>query len=68
VRPAVTETTALGAAYAAGLAAGVWPDTDALREQWREAQRWRPAMAAERRAALMEGWRQALERSFGWAK
>jgi len=66
IRPAVTETTALGAAYAAGLAAGVWPDTDTLRAQWREAQRWRPTMTAERRGDERRAWARALERSLGW--
>jgi glycerol kinase len=66
IRPAVTETTALGAAYAAGLAAGVWPDTDTLRAQWREAQRWRPAMTASRRADERSAWTRAVERSLGW--
>jgi glycerol kinase len=41
-RPVVSETTALGAAYAAGLAVGIWPDLDALRSQWRESARWTP--------------------------
>jgi glycerol kinase len=66
--PEVTETTALGAAYAAGLAVGVWADTDALRAQWCEAQRWRPTMADDRRAACQRAWSRALRRSFGWAE
>jgi len=66
IRPEVTETTALGAAYAAGLAAGVWPTTDTLRAQWREGQRWRPGMAAERREKSRRDWARAVERSLGW--
>ena len=66
VRPAVTETTALGAAYAAGLAVGVWRDTQALRAQWREDRRWVPAMAAAERGALLAGWARAVERAMGW--
>jgi glycerol kinase len=68
IRPAVTETTALGAAYAAGLAACVWPDTDALRTQWQEARRWRPTMDAATQAKLRQNWLRAVERSFDWAK
>lgn len=67
VRPHVTETTALGAAYAAGLAVGVWDSTDDVRANWREGRRWEPRMEAaevERRAAR---WREAVERSLDWA-
>jgi glycerol kinase len=67
LRPVVAETTALGAAYAAGLAVGVWKNTDALREHWQEQKRWHPEMAAERRAALQQDWGRAVERSLGWA-
>jgi glycerol kinase len=66
VRPAVTETTALGAAYAAGLATGFWPDLDALRGYWRQDRRWTPAMGAEQRAGLYAGWKRAVDRSLGW--
>jgi glycerol kinase len=68
VRPVVAETTALGAAYAAGLAVGVWPDTKALRAQWQEQARWVASMPAERRAALRRDWGRAVERSFGWVE
>lgn len=67
VRPAIPETTALGAAYGAGLAAGVWPGLDRIGSMWAEDQRWRPAMTAEERARLLERWAQAVERSLGWA-
>ncbi|HMB73241.1 MAG TPA: FGGY-family carbohydrate kinase, partial [Gammaproteobacteria bacterium] len=68
VSPAVTETTALGAAYAAGLACGFWPDTATLRENWRVARRWEPQMAAQRRSELFAAWQKAVTRSFGWTK
>ncbi|MGC4029320.1 MAG: glycerol kinase GlpK [Steroidobacteraceae bacterium] len=64
--PRVTETTALGAAYAAGLAVGYWPDTDALRRNWSETHRWRPAMTASRREGLYADWRKAVGRTLDW--
>jgi glycerol kinase len=68
VRPAVTETTALGAAFLAGLATGVWPDRDAVAATWRRDRTFEPtsprAEVDERRAR----WRDAVERSRGWAK
>jgi glycerol kinase len=67
VRPTVTETTCLGAAYAAGLAVGFWPDLAALRENWRVDRRWEPAMPAERREAARARWHQAVSRSLDWA-
>jgi glycerol kinase len=66
VRPGVTETTALGAAYAAGLAVGVWGGLDAIKEQWRVDRMWRPGMQAATRDELVAGWGRAVERSFGW--
>ena len=66
VRPEVAETTALGAAYAAGLAVEVWGGTDVLSAQWREDRRWIPAMDDEERTRLMTRWTQAVERTFGW--
>jgi len=66
VCPHVTETTALGAAYAAGLATGVWSNLDELRSQWREAKRWSPVMPKDRRESLYRSWRKAVEKSFGW--
>jgi glycerol kinase len=68
VRPVVSETTALGAAYAAGLAAGIWPDLDALRGQWKADRVWEPRWTADRRESAHAGWQRAVERSFGWVK
>ena len=67
VRPAVTETTALGAAYAAGLAAGFWPDLEDLRERWSEERRWEPAMGEDERAGAYRRWQRAVERSLDLA-
>ncbi|HEY1749770.1 MAG TPA: glycerol kinase GlpK [Caulobacteraceae bacterium] len=66
VRPAVTETTALGAAYAAGLAVGFWPDVATLRAQWRKDAEWTPAMAAARREAEYRQWKKAVARTLDW--
>ncbi len=66
VRPAVTETTALGAAYAAGLATGVWSGIDELRVLWAEDTRWEPTMDAADRDARLATWKKAVTRSFDW--
>ena len=66
VRPMVSETTALGAAYAAGLAVGFWPDTHALRKNWHVHSTWEPAMDETRRNALYKGWKKAVDRTLGW--
>jgi glycerol kinase len=66
VRPATLETTALGAAYAAGLAVGYWAGPEDLRANWAEARRWTPGMGAAERDRLTAGWRKALDRSLGW--
>src|SRR5881394_3559388 len=66
VRPAVTETTALGAAYLAGLAVGYWPSVDAISGQWRVDRRFQPAMSPGAARALRERWTAALARSKGW--
>lgn len=66
VCPAVTETTALGAAYAAGLAVGYWKNFDDLRQNWGVAQTWNPQMTEDRRSKLYKGWKKAVERSFSW--
>jgi glycerol kinase len=63
VRPIVRETTALGAAYLAGLQAGFWPDIETVARQWREDARFTPAMEATRREELLAGWRGAVARS-----
>ncbi len=67
VRPKVLETTALGAAYLAGLAVGFWDGLDDLAEQWVEDRRFLPAMPEEEVRRLREGWKKALERAKGWA-
>ena len=66
-RPAVTETTALGAAYLAGLAVGVWPDAETLTWRWTVERTFEPRMADDERLALIAGWRRAVERALGWA-
>jgi glycerol kinase len=68
VRPQVTETTALGAAYAAGLATGYWKSVDDLRRNWGVAKTWTPRMGREQRAKLYASWRKAVQRSFGWVE
>jgi glycerol kinase len=65
-RPVVAETTALGAAYAAGLATGFWKDTEELRTNWQEAQRWNPTWTDAQRADGYAGWRKAVERTLDW--
>ena len=67
-RPVVAETTALGAAYAAGLAVGFWKDTDELRANWNEAQRWSPVWDDHQRAAGYAGWQQAIARTLDWVE
>ncbi|CAN5422013.1 glycerol kinase GlpK [soil metagenome] len=66
VRPAVIETTALGAAYAAGLAVGFWSNLDELRANWREDTRWEPQMDADERERRLAVWKKAVTRSFDW--
>ena len=68
VRPVITETTALGAAYAAGLATGFWSDLDELRANWREDKRWEPRMAASDVNRLMHEWRKAVGKSMDWVE
>ncbi len=65
-KPVVAETTALGAAYAAGLATGFWASTDELRENWNEDKRWLPTWDDEQRAAGYAGWKKAVERTLDW--
>lgn len=66
IRPVVAETTALGAAYAAGLAVGFWATTDELRGLWQEEQRWLPQIDDEERAKLLRVWNKAVEKSLNW--
>jgi glycerol kinase len=65
-RPRTLETTALGAAYAAGLAVGYWQGFDDLRANWAVTRTWTPSMPEDRRGALTAAWHKAVERSFGW--
>ncbi|WP_026416635.1 glycerol kinase GlpK [Actinomadura oligospora] len=65
-RPVVAETTALGAAYAAGLAVGFWNSTDELRQNWNEDKRWSPRWDEAQRESGYAGWRKAVERTYGW--
>jgi glycerol kinase len=67
VRPDASETTALGAAYAAGLAVGVWRDVEDIRAHWAVSRRWRPQMSAQRREHLYRSWQKAIERSLAWS-
>jgi len=68
VRPAVAETTCLGAAYAAGLAVGFWPDLETLRTHWRADGRWNPVMESGAREAGYARWRRAVERTLDWER
>ncbi|MEX2540384.1 MAG: glycerol kinase GlpK [Trueperaceae bacterium] len=68
IRPEVVETTALGAAYLAGLAVGFWSDREEIAGQWREEARFEPKLAAAERDVLREDWTRALERSRDWAR
>jgi glycerol kinase len=67
VRPQVAETTALGAAYAAGLAVGIWPDRESLRANWQADRTWQPQIDDAARAAGLAGWKKAVTRTFDWA-
>jgi glycerol kinase len=66
VRPVVAETTALGAAYAAGLATGFWSGLDELRSNWRADRSWEPAWSADQRESTYRGWQKAVERTLNW--
>ena len=68
VRPKVTETTALGAAYAAGLATGYWRSIDDLRSNWGVSHTWQPRMSKEDRGRLYSAWQKAVTRSFNWVE
>jgi glycerol kinase len=68
VRPAVTETTCLGAAYAAGLAVGFWPDQATLKAHWRRDATWTPAMRSEVREREYRQWKKAVERTLNWVE
>jgi glycerol kinase len=66
VRPTVIETTALGAAYAAGLAEGVWTSMDELSSNWKVDRRFEPKMSEDQREALFARWRKAVNRTLDW--
>ena len=68
VRPQVTETTALGAAYLAGLAAGVWPNREVIKKQWKVDRRFEPKISADEAASRRVTWRRAVDRTKGWAQ
>jgi glycerol kinase len=68
VKPLVTETTALGAAYAAGLAIGFWKSTDEVKAQWRQDQRWKSTTDEKTRSAGAKQWKRAVERTFNWVE
>jgi len=67
VRPVVAETTALGAAYAAGLAVGFWQSTDEIRANWTADREWQPSMPASQREELYSQWKKAVTKTFDWA-
>ena len=68
IRPVVAETTALGAAYAAGLAVGYWKAVEDLRANWGKDKEWDPKMDADTRAKLYKGWKKAVTRTFDWVE
>ena len=67
-RPVVSETTALGAAYAAGLAVGIWPNIEALGKQWKESARWSPADGSALATTGYKNWKRAIERTLNWVE
>lgn len=68
VRPAITETTALGAAYLAGLAVGYWKNTRDIQEQWQAEREFAPSITEEKRTTLVKGWQRAVKASIAWAE
>jgi glycerol kinase len=68
VRPKVAETTSLGAAYAAGLALGFWPDLDSLRQNWQKGTEWTPNLDRAAADTLYTGWKKAVTRTFDWVE
>jgi glycerol kinase len=68
VRPKVSETTALGAAYAAGMAVNFWDNLVDLRKNWQIDHTWAPQMPDDKRKALYQGWLKAVQRTFGWVE
>jgi glycerol kinase len=68
VRPVITETTSLGAAYAAGIAVGFWSDLEELRAHWQVDQTWEPEMDRAESNKLYRGWQKAVQRTFNWVE
>jgi glycerol kinase len=68
VRPVVTETTALGAAYLAGLAVGFWSSQDEIAAQWQMDRRFAPRMSEDERSQRLATWRRAIERARAWSE
>ena len=68
IRPRIAETTALGAAYAAGLAVGFWSSQEELRQNWSEDRSWQPGQPEEKRAAGYRNWKRAVEKTFDWVQ
>jgi glycerol kinase len=68
IRPTIIETTALGAAYAAGLAVGYWSGLDELRKNWAVDKTWQPQMDAQKRKSGLAGWHKAVERTMNWVE
>jgi glycerol kinase len=68
IRPKVFETTALGAAYAAGLAVGFWADRNTLSQNWKEDKTWEPKMEDSERQVILNCWKKAVEKSYGWVE
>ena len=66
VRPRIIETTALGTAYAAGLAVGIYSDTEQLRKQWQEGRRWQPDKNSSLPTLGMTNWKKAIDRTLNW--
>jgi glycerol kinase len=67
-KPSITEMTALGASYLAGLGVGFWKSEKEIAAQWKVARVFEPQMGEDQRETLYDGWKRAVERSFGWAK
>jgi glycerol kinase len=68
IRPRIAETTALGAAYAAGLAVGFWSSQEELRQNWSEDRSWQPTQPEEERAAGYGNWKRTVEKTFDWVQ
>jgi glycerol kinase len=68
IRPQITETTALGAAYAAGLAIGYWQSIEEVKANWQESKRWKPGKSAKERAIGAARWKEAIARTLNWVQ